>query len=278
MAEFCIICAAARSGTTFLGDAVRTAYDAAWPEEIFHDGFARPGLDYRNAPEWQVRSSFFNFCAAAFARRPELSYPDANSRRALLDLYLENLRSVFPEDRYLIDIKYGSWSHFDGFRRRPGEPPYLLELAREKGIPIVHLVRENSFALYCSLRLAILSGIWSLDPGETAGMRTLKVDLEDCRYWMTEASKTQQRFAKWLRGHAVYNLTYESLVENGRFRQGVSDVFTEIFGRPPIRELTTTYTKILPPLSRVVENAEEVLDYFAGTEFEAFVKMSLLEP
>jgi hypothetical protein len=64
-------------------------------------------------------------------------------------------------------------------------------------------------------------------------------------------------------------------LDNGRFAEGVSEVFTDIFGRRPLHELTTTYTKILPPLYSIVENAQAVLNHFAGTEFEMFVKTSL---
>jgi LPS sulfotransferase NodH len=275
VAEFCIICAAPRSGTTFLGDAVWSAYDAAWPEEIFHEINAKPGVDFRNAEDWEQRGNFFTFRADAIRHRPELIYPDIRARRALFNLYLDNLRAVFPNDRFLIDIKYNSWHHLDGFWRSPTDPPGLIELVSEKNIPVVHLIRRNLFALYCSLRLAVMSDLWSKKLGDPAETRTLKVDLEDCRRWMTEMASTQKLFAKWLQGHPGHTLTYESLMDNGRFAEGVSEVFTNIFGRRPLHELTTTYTKILPPLYSIIENAQAVVNHFAGTEFEMFVKTSL---
>jgi hypothetical protein len=277
MSEFCIVCAAPQSGSTFLEGVVQAAYEATGPGEIFLDWAAQPGRDYRGAPERQVRGNFFNFRAEAFASRPELSYPDVDSRRTLFDLYLENLRSVFRTDRCLLAVDYFSWHHLDGCWRQPHDPPGLLELAREKGIPIVHLVRENIFALYCSLQVALPSGAGARESGEAGEMGTLTVSLEDCRRWLMEISTAQQHFTNWLTGHAVYNLTYESLVEDGRFRQSVSGTFTEIFGRPPIHELALSATDIHPRLSPVIANAEEVLDFFAGTEFEALVRASLLE-
>jgi len=275
MSRFCIICAAPRSGTTFLADAVCTAYEATNANEIFNDAYIEPGFDFRNAEDPQDRANFFMFRADAILRRPELVYPDINTRRALFDLYLDHLRETFTTDRCLIDVKYNSWHHLDDYWRFQHESPGLIELVREKNIPIVHLVRENVFALYCSLQLARLSNIWHSRVEGSAASKTLKVDVEDCRQWMTEMAETQSLFAEWLRGQRVQTLTYEGLLDRGHFAKDVSDVFTNVFGIPPIHELTTTYRKVLPPLYRIVENAREVIDRFAGTPFESFVRTSL---
>lgn len=275
MANFGIICAAPRSGTTFLADAVCKAYAATNANEIFNDAYVEPGFDFRNAEDPQDRANFFMFRADAILRRPELLYPDINARRALFDLYLDHLRETFTTDRCLIDIKYNSWHHLDDYWRFQHEPPGLIKLVREKNIPIVHLVRENLFALYCSLQLARLSNIWHSQVEGPAATKTLKVDVENCRHWMTEMAEMQSQFSEWFHGHPVHTLTYESLLDQGHFAKDVSDVFTHVFGSPPIHELTTTYRKVLPPLYRVVENAPEVIDRFAGTPFERFVKTSL---
>jgi len=47
MSDFCILCAAPRSGTTLLGEAVADAYDAGYPEEIFFEIFVKPALECR---------------------------------------------------------------------------------------------------------------------------------------------------------------------------------------------------------------------------------------
>lgn len=275
MAKFCIICAAPRSGTTFLADAVCAAYEATNSREIFNDAFVEPGFDFRNAEDFQDRANFFMFRADAILRRPELVYQDIGARRALFDQYLDYLREISPTDRCLIDIKYSSWHHLDGYWRFQNDPPGLIELVREKNIPIVHLVRENLFALYCSLQLARLSNIWHSQVEGPSPTKTLKVDIEACRHWMTEMAGTQSLFAEWFHGHPVHTLTYEGLLDHGHFAKDVSDVFTNIFGTPPLRELTTTFRKVLPPLYRIVENAREVIDCFVGTPFESFVKTSL---
>lgn len=275
LSDFCILCAAPRSGTTLLGDAVKRGYQCAVPAEIFHEDCALPALDYRNSADAQQRGNFFNFRAELIRSRPELYYPHANARRQLFELYLNNLRTLFPNERFLLDIKYTSWHHLDGFRRDPAGPPGLMELIRDRNIPVVHLIRRNLFSLYVSTRIAIASGIWERVPSEPANRATLTIDLDHCRLWMTNMARTQKLFSNWLSGCRVYNLTYESLTEKDAFANAVTGVFTGIFGGPPEGEITPGYAKILPPLHYVVENAGRVRDYFAGSEFEGFVNAAL---
>jgi hypothetical protein len=275
---------------------VARAYDTAWPQEIFHETHAPPGVDFRKAYDPPQRANFFDFRADAVRSRPELMYPDLDARRTLFDLYLEYLRSAFPQDRCLIDVKYTSWHHLDGFWRSPTDPPGLVELIREKGISVIHLVRQNLFALYCSQRLAEKYNIWWMKTREGAvraggvlsnpgGLydekietqeqprRTLKIDLADCHDWMSRIAEEQTQFGKWVR--PVHTLAYEELMKNGRFSKRIEEVFSDVFGRRPVRELTSTHIKVAPPLDQVIENIPAVARHFEGTEFEEYVSKSL---
>lgn len=269
MSDLCIICAAPRSGTTLLGEAVTTAYDAGYPGEIFLD----KGIEDNDDPD---EGNFFRFRAQAIAQQPELLSPKISARRELLDLYLDNIRTLYPNDKLLLDVKYTSWHHLDGFWRFPTESPGLIELVRERGIPVVHLIRRNLFALYCSLKVAMQSGCWHRKLCEPeAPAPTLRIDLEGCHRWMASMASIQNTFAQWLCGIPVHTLTYEHLVQDGRFVPEVSEVFTKIFQQPPLRELSIAHAKLLPPLCHVVENPEAVVEYFDGTEFGIFVKPAL---
>jgi hypothetical protein len=98
-----------------------TPYQCAWPAEIFHEEFARPGRDYRTSTYPQERGNFFTFREEIVRSRPELLYPHLSARRRLFELYLDNLRALFPKDRFLLDIKFTSWHHLDGFWRDPSD-------------------------------------------------------------------------------------------------------------------------------------------------------------
>jgi hypothetical protein len=278
LSRICIICAAPRSGTNALGSAVAGAFRAAFIGEIFHHINAKPGANFRNSEDEGLRSSFFNFRADALQKNPGLVYPSLEARRSLFDRYIEHLQQAFQNDCLLLDVKYSSWHHLDGFWRNPLEPPGLVELIQEKAIPIVHLVRTNLFELYCSLQFAGRDGIWTIEKGEDIQpleSRTLRVDLEHCRVRMTNMAHTQRLFRGWFRDAPVQTLTYEGMLRDGRFDSGVAEMFSRLFGRPPVHALEAVYRKILPPLKTVIVNADEVVEYFTGTDFEEFVRSSL---
>jgi LPS sulfotransferase NodH len=277
MMKYCILCAAPRSGTMALAEAVATAYQVASPPEIFFNIDPEVGLEaLHQDPE--DRGNFFLFRSRAAASRPELLFPTPAMRQTLWRLYLDHLADAYSNDGVLMDIKYNSWHHLDGYWRFPTEPPGLVQIVRESRIPVVHLVRRNLFALYCSLRRAELSNIWQKKNGDPSHPQTLAVDLGDCLRWMTDMRNMQEQFAGWFHGHPVHTLTFETLFDQGRFAPHVYDVFTEVFGHSPVRELSTGYTKVLPPLNRVVENADAVLDFFANTDFDDLVRGSLGKP
>jgi hypothetical protein len=140
---------------------------------------------------------------------------------------------------------------------------------------VVHLVRQNLFSL---LRFhANGNELRNLvrGPSEPQNPTTLMVDPDHCRLWMTNMARTRKLFTDWLGSSRVFELTYERLTDAGGFAEAVSGIFSEIFGRPPEGEITPGYAKILPPLCRVVENAPQVKEYFAGSEFEDFVNAAL---
>jgi hypothetical protein len=93
---------------------------------------------------------------------------------------------------------------------------------------------------------------------------------------MQQLARLQMLFEQWLNGHRLYSLTYEDLLNQGSFTPAVTEVFAEAFGCLPTHELKPRLGKILPPLSQVVENGDCLVDFFAGTEFEACVRGSIL--
>jgi LPS sulfotransferase NodH len=275
VSDTCIICAAPRSGTTLLGTAVSSAFDVGYPGEIFLEAEADSialNDDRAVGPE-----NFFRFRSEAIARNPRLLSPERNLRSELFDLYLDYLHQVLSNQRLLLDIKYTSWHHFNGFWRLPTDPPGLFDLARERNIEIVHVVRRNVFAQYCSLAAAMQTGVWEKEIWKPDGPKIkLRINLDACHRWMVSVSDAQRLFEKWLVGFSVQTLVYEDLLLNGeRFSPEVIDVFTRIFGRAPSQKLPVVYKKILPALRDVVEDTEAVIEYFEGTEFGAFVKESL---
>ena len=275
MAISTILLAAPRTGTTVLGDAVSRSFQACWPHEIFNEAYADPEADYRSAPDLRVRANFFNFRHDMFHQRPELTYPSAANRRFLFRTYIEYLFEAERSERLLLDVKYTSLHHLDGYWMMPRFRPGLIALVQEFALPVVHLRRRNLFALYCSQTYAEMTGIWSSVDG-SHDLRPIVIDPAHCLSYMTEIADRERRVRQWLGNGQFWEIEYETMLTGTSFSQSVIDVFTAAFGRSPVSRLDARYRKVTPPLSAIVQNPEDVLTGLQDTPFQAMAQEALM--
>jgi LPS sulfotransferase NodH len=272
---FCILIAAPRSGTTMLGDAVSRSFNAAWPQEIFHGAYTDPGGDFRGSTEIKHRCNFFNLRQELFKQRPELSYPSKANQTLIFDLYLEYLVTSEKLERYFLDIKYTSWHHLNDYWWAFNQRPHLLRDVIRREFPIVHLKRENLFALYCSQMLADRTRVWWTMENHANSDERLAIDGPHCLRFLEDMRAIERLFDRWLYGYPVHELRYEKLLAPGGFSTEVEQTFVEVYGMAPSSPLSTVYRKVTPPLRDLVENADEVLTALRGTEFQSMAEEAL---
>jgi tetratricopeptide (TPR) repeat protein len=264
----CIVLAAPRTGSTVLGHSVGDAWHADFLGEVFHD---EPQDDFFSA-------NFFRFRCDLLEAEPSLSVPTLNNQRKIFHRYCEYLQSISPSGAVIMDLKYYSWHHLNSCFVLPHEPPTLIEFIRKAQWPVVHLVRENLFALHCSLHLSQKRGIWhkSVAAEPDHDHPTLVVDVETCRQEMEHLQSATTLFNGWFEGYGnLHHLTYERLFDGSRFSSAVEDAFAKIFREPAIKPLVPAMRKVTPPLKEVVENADEVLRGLAGTPFHSMAEEAL---
>ena len=267
MPTVCILLAAPRSGTTVLGDAVARSFQVLRAGEVFHDECADPELDFRSSAKIGERLGFFNFRHDVFKTRPELSMPSPANQSLLFREYLAHLESSDRADRYLLDVKYTSWHHFDPYWRLFYERPHMLSEAIKLRLPLVHLKRSNLFALHCSQRLATETGVWHVFQERTASDVRLTLDIPRCLRELDEIRSAQRMFDHWLAGNA-HELEYERLFGLEGFSADVERTFTQVYGIAPAEPLSTAHRKVTPPLRDVVVNKDDVLSALQGTDFQ----------
>lgn len=274
--QFCILLAAARSGTQVLGLAAAKSFGARWLKEVFHEDVADPAVDLASEPDIAKKSSFFNFRHQRLREANELSYPSEANQRALFVEYLNYLVDRFGQTALLMDIKYNSWHHLNAYWSYFFDPPGLVKLVREYKIPVVHLVRENSFAQYCSVELATKTGIWySAVPIEQSA--SLHIDVRHCEYRLHMIEKTTEMFKRWFDGHRVYDLSYESMIGSDGFSPKAREIFVNIFGREPRSPLEPEHKKVSPPLHTVIANSDAVRRHFRGSKYSDMIDRALAE-
>ncbi|WP_176556304.1 tetratricopeptide repeat protein [Rubellimicrobium rubrum] len=264
----CIVLAAPRTGSTVLGQSVSAAWQTDFFGEVFHD---EPEQD-------TYGGNFFGFRRTLIAAEPSLSVPTLDNQRRLFQRYCEHIQSVSPSGASILDLKYYSWHHLNTCFVLPHEPPTLIDFVREASWPVVHLVRENLFALYCSLKLSQKSGVWHREGGSPSeeGRQRLRIDIDACRLEMDRLQSATAIFNDWFSGYDNYHhLTYERLFTGGAFSSEVEETFTKVLDEPPTRPLLPTTRKVTPPLHGVIENIEDVLREFKGTAYDAMVLEAL---
>ncbi len=258
----CIVLAAPRTGTTVLGQSVSEAWQTDFIGEIFHE---QPENDF-------LHSNFFQFRRALIGADPQLSIPNFANQRTIFEAYCRHIHSITPSGASVLDIKYYSWHHLNSCFVLPHEPPTLVEFVRHASWPVVHLVRENLFALYCSLKLSQERGIWHQGPGTASNVSepSLMIDVEACLRDMGRLRAATSIFNDWFDGYDnLHHLTYERLFSDGVFSLEVEETFTNIFNESLTKPLVPAMKKVTPPLHKVVRNIGEVLEGLIGTPFHA---------
>lgn len=274
---FCILLAAPRSGTQLLGRAAEAAFGTRWLQEVFNDIYSDPSADLDTDYDVSKRASYFNFRYHELQRRPELAYPSIANQRTLFEAYLQSVARRFDETSFLMDIKYNSWHHLNDYWSYPAEPPGLVAFIRELRIPVVHLLRENLFAQYCSVELARETGIWYSTEAPVRSGR-LRIDVESCRYWMGVVEQSIELFERWFDGHPVYRLTYERMIGTDGFSPHVTRVLGEALQTAPIAPIVTDYVKVTPNLCDVISNPDDVRSYFRRSKYRHMVEHALRAP
>lgn len=136
-----------------------------------------------------------------------------------------------------------------------------LELLAEPAVDIIRLTRRDRVAQYVSAWLALESGVWHSPQGSYRAGR-IKVDPEKCRDALDRINRQEGRLDRIARGHRVFKLTYEELVDGHQL-----DDLQSFLGVQP-HELTSRYERLRErPLRDVIENFDELAAALAETPF-----------
>ena len=276
MKKFCIILAGQRTGSTGFGRGLAQLLDFKWLGEIFHSDFADPATDLDLESNINKRANFFNYRYHRCRIDPTLTFPTKKNQVQLFQGYMDFIADSFNNQGVIVDIKYTSLHHLDTYWLWPNTMPFLLELIRQTEIPVVHVVRENLFAQYCSYKLAMKSDYWHRRPGEGQSAGTLTLDVEDAENFMNVMRSWAAHVQGWLIDYKTYYvLKYEEIFEDDFLSKEVVQIFSDMFSCNSKRLAPVPTRKVTPHLSKVVENIDEVLEHFKETQYDEMVRKSL---
>lgn len=253
-------CAQQRSGTTVLQ---RTLEDSGILKnygEVFH---------HARADE----CAYFEYRMKLLKNQAALSLPTGHHQKRLFNRYLKFLASkAGSRSLFLVDVKYNSWHHFNTVWHLPTSPPNLLKLIRLKGLPVLHIKRNNVFNRFLSGRLALETKTYHYANDVDVNEQSLTINTEECKLEMMKSLELQKLYSGYLSDYKnAREICYEEMFDKGVFSSKTNEVLSWLIGeevelKPPVLK------KISKDYKKIVKNFEEVLDYFSNSEFEGMIK------
>ncbi|MCB0795550.1 MAG: sulfotransferase, partial [Flavobacteriales bacterium] len=141
-------------------------------------------------------------------------------------------------------------------------------LARNKGVQVIFLTRENLLEVYTSLVIANRTGVFGIkDPTERQQMR-LEIDPAEAVAEFQKRIRFQSAAREALKEHQVLDITYEKLVSD---LPGQLDRIQQFLGVQPIPLNVTTVKQEVRSLSDIITNYDALCQAWEGTEWAAYL-------
>ena len=202
--EVYLLLAAERSGTHFLRSMLAKAPGVVAPGEVCNP---RAG-DIRTSA-----TSFLRFRANASVADEKFFYATFENQTELLDKYVSFVRASTPKSSHVIlDVKYSHVHNFDPAWWEVVARPLLLDFAVERGIRIIHLVREKPYRTVISNMFGQESGVWHVRNANQIPELKLKVDRGVLQARTLRLVQTIDLFSRWLQGSQKVRISYENLI------------------------------------------------------------------
>ncbi|ANM30422.1 hypothetical protein ABI59_13840 [Acidobacteria bacterium Mor1] len=144
-----------RSGTNMVRSLLATHPRLQVYDEIFNARRPEDGEEH----VYKLRN-FWNYMLGRAESDPEMVLP--MRRPELIGDYLDALIEASAPAVPVIDIKFNSFHHGNAGWHDLTQPPRLLDLLREREVPLIHLYRRNRLKRALSVQTARKTGIYAV--------------------------------------------------------------------------------------------------------------------
>jgi hypothetical protein len=250
-----VIIARQRSGTGALGSVLDQHPSVSSLGEVFHhDAIDR-------------EPNYFWFLRNLIERDPDMGLPAAHGKR--FTLYADFLKARTQKAHTIIDIKYSSLHHFNGYWLGILEPPAIFQILRGRKIPVIHLGRKNHLKAFVSGQLAQLNDEWHAKSQDAITIRNLIVDPPACLQFIRTMKREYERVRKILEKHPkLLELEYSEIFdEAGELRAAVAEQLADFLQIAPFKKRRPAFVKQTSGALRdVIENFDELAKALDATD------------
>jgi LPS sulfotransferase NodH len=143
-------------------------------------------------------------------------------------------------------------------------------LEQNKDIKLIHLTRKNLLAAYTSLLIAIKDRRFGIRDKAERSTTTVTIDPQKCLAEFQQRKASHEEIQQYIRHHEVFDIVYEDLAADPhRHLQAIQQ-----FIGTDIRDLKINKVKQeTRPLSEVIENYDELQNFFRQTEWKYLFDM-----
>lgn len=255
-----VMLARQRSGTGALGSALDQQDQMRYLGEVFHNDSIDREPNYFWYYQQLVRDD------------PSMALPGAALKR--LTGYFEYVESYSGAGSTVIDIKYSSTHHFDGYWRGWLGRPGLLNWLRDLDIPVIHVTRKNLLRVYLSGELAEANKVWHATPNTHLEHRAVTINPRHLKNRMRAMQQESDLVASQLRGHpSLVTIDYAAMFdEDGQVGPRALSEIGEIAGVGHLKPVRPVFSKqVSTDLREAIANYEEVEVALLDTPFNWMV-------
>jgi LPS sulfotransferase NodH len=146
------------------------------------------------------------------------------------------------------------------------------ELAQEKDMKVIHLVRENILRSFVSHKIAEKTNTWfKKNSSRISAMKTnsksIRLDAEKLQNEIAQTYQWQQEGEERFKEHRILKISYEELTQNP------DKTFAKVcdFLGVPFKKPNSSFKRQNPErLEELIENYQEMKDLFSNSEFASF--------
>lgn len=253
-----ILCSCQRSGTVALTEALSASGMVTNFYEIFHGDMNL------------VASGFYYWLKNISSDKNSVHTDYCAAERMFME-YLEYLDQLHDKPYMIIDIKYDQWCNVSHNAHNIFYPPLLMQLFKKNKMPIIHLLRKNTFLNYLSTVYAAQTGKWHYrgQKPEAEENRRIAIDPVQCQQYIIAIEGYKEMYRRFLR---PYPHKAEIFYESSFDESGLSAIAKSKLGSVLPQQLVNgsrLNTFKSPYDARdVVSNKAELLAYFYNTPHE----------
>jgi LPS sulfotransferase NodH len=142
-------------------------------------------------------------------------------------------------------------------------------LRRQPDLALIHIKRRNILEQFLSLRLAHATNVWSTarQPGRTPD--PMRLSPEECLRHFEKVRAQEEACDRFFAERPILTLAYEDLVTD---RASAMQSVAAHLGVPFEPVEARIVRQRTQPLSRAIENYDELREFFAGSAWEIFFR------